>query len=110
MVFRFVTKRFGRLRKVWILTQAFDAGLAALSLVTAPSVARAIRALTRELLKWPDVLMSRHPLGGRQFNWRGTELGHVHSNGIVDLRGGRGADWRNDDDDVLVSTELGENA
>jgi Family of unknown function (DUF5519) len=85
-IFRFVTRRFGRLRRVWILTQAFDFGLGLLTFFTAPGVTRGIRSLARSLRKWPDVKRSRHPLGGRQFNCRGTELGHVHSNGIVDLR------------------------
>ena len=85
-VFRLVTRRLGRLRQFWLLTQAFDSGLFLLTLLTAPSVTRALGSLSNTLLSWPNVSMSRHRLGGRQFDCRGIELGHVHSNGIVDLR------------------------
>jgi hypothetical protein len=64
----------------------FDAFLAALTIVTAPRVTSAIARVTSELLGWPGVARSRHRLGGRQFNCRGVELGHIHSNGVVDLR------------------------
>ena len=86
VVFRFVILRFGALRRVWVLTQAFDAGLGGLTLVTAPAVASAIRSLTRSMAAWPEVSLARHRLGGRQFNCRGIELGHIHSNGVADIR------------------------
>jgi hypothetical protein len=71
---------------VWVLTQTFDLGLAALTLVTAPRVIGAISSVSYEVLKWPSVSASRHPLGGQQFNVDGVELGHVHSNGVADIR------------------------
>lgn len=85
-VFRFVIAHFGRLRNQFLLTQLFDAALAALTVVTAPEVTAAIRETTKALLQWPEVTRSRHRLGGRQFNHRGVEMGHIHSNGVADIR------------------------
>jgi hypothetical protein len=69
-----------------MLTQSFDFGLGVLTAVTAPTVFLAIRKARREIASWPNVKQSRHKLGGSQFNWRGEELGHIHSNGVADLR------------------------
>lgn len=85
-VFRFVITRFGTLRGVWALTQGFDVGLGALTVLTAPGVFLSVAKIKREVGSWPDVKKMRHPLGGTQFNWRGIELGHIHSNGVADLR------------------------
>ena len=85
-IFRFVSQRFGGLRSAWLLTQAFDSGLGVLTFVTAPRVAGSIRSIKRLLRTWMGVSMSRHPLGGSQFYCNGTELGHIHSNGVADLR------------------------
>jgi hypothetical protein len=85
-VFSFVTRRFTGFRRVWLLTQAFDFSLDLLTLATAPSVTRGIKELIKTVRDWPDVRVSKHPLGGTQFNCRDTELGHVHSNGVVDIR------------------------
>jgi hypothetical protein len=85
-VFSFIIKRFGRFRDKRSLTQAFDVGLAGLTLVTAPSVYSAIGDIRPEIRTWPDVTESAHKLGGHQFNWRGNELGHIHSNGVAGVR------------------------
>jgi hypothetical protein len=85
-VFRFVITRFGTLRSVWPLTQAFDVGLGVLTVITAPAVFLCLARVKHEVGSWPDVKKARHPLGGTQFNWKNVELGHVHSNGVADLR------------------------
>lgn len=84
-VFRFVIGRFGRFRKVWILAQAFDLGLGLLTLVTSPSVFVAIADARKQIARWPGIRTARHKLGGMQFNLNGTELGHIHSNGVADI-------------------------
>lgn len=85
-IFRFVIRRFGRLRGNRPLTQAFDAGLGLLTVLTAHSVHKAINQARREMKSWPDVTESAHKLGGHQLNWREEELGHIHSNGVADVR------------------------
>ncbi|MEP6613941.1 MAG: luciferase family protein, partial [Mucilaginibacter sp.] len=39
-----------------------------------------------EVLSWPGVYKSMHKYGGLQFNFNGRELGHIHSNGLLDIR------------------------
>jgi hypothetical protein len=85
-VFRFVITHFGRLRNRFLLTQLFDAVLAGLTIVTTPKVMVGIHQITGRLLEWPEVTRSRHRLGGRQFDHRGVEMGHIHSNGVADIR------------------------
>jgi hypothetical protein len=85
-IFRFVIQRFGRFRSVRPLTQAFDTGLGLLTMVTAPSVHKAIGKIRREIGAWPEVTESAHKLGGHQFDWHAEELGHIHSNGVADVR------------------------
>jgi hypothetical protein len=61
-VFRFVITRFGTLRGVWALTQGFDVGLGALTVLTAPGVFLSVAKIKREVGSWPDVKKMRHPL------------------------------------------------
>ena len=85
-VFRFVIKSCGSLRNQPRLTKLFDAGLGLLTVVTAPRVTAGITAITDGVTQWPNVTRSPHRLGGRQFNRNGAELGHIHSNGVADVR------------------------
>ncbi len=39
-----------------------------------------------EVLLWKGTYTSLHKYGGIQFNCNGKELGHIHSNGILDIR------------------------
>ncbi len=85
-LFHFIIRRLGYFRRFPSLVYGFDVFLRMLTAITAPTILREIRALTRELLSWREVSLSRHRFGGREFQYRGDELGHVHSNGVVDIR------------------------
>lgn len=39
----------------------------------------------REISGWPDVSVHSHRFGGREFRFRKAEVGHVHTNGVVDI-------------------------
>ena len=39
----------------------------------------------REVLGWPHVSVHPHRFGGREFMFRKAEVGHVHTNGVVDI-------------------------
>lgn len=84
-VFGFAIRHLGGLRRFPILVHSFDVFLRLVTAVTAPTVLGEIRDLTREVSSWPDVTRSRHRFGGREFEYRGIELGHVHGNGVVDV-------------------------
>lgn len=38
-----------------------------------------------EVLIWPHTNVSSHQYGGMQFNCKGKEIGHLHSNGLLDV-------------------------
>ncbi|WP_316797552.1 luciferase family protein [Pedobacter agri] len=42
--------------------------------------------IENEVLKWEGTSISLHKFGGTQFNFYNKELGHLHSNGILDIR------------------------
>ena len=39
----------------------------------------------REILSWPEVSARAHRFGGREFQYRGAEIGHAHTGGTVDI-------------------------
>ena len=86
VIFQLVVHHLGWFRRFPALVQAFDLYLETLTAVTAPSVHREIQALTQEVAGWPGVTQSPHRFGGREFAYQTVELGHVHANGIVDVR------------------------
>jgi Luciferase len=85
-VFQFVIAHFGALRSWPALTHSFDFMLAILTAMTAPGVTTCIAKVSDRVLQWPAVTRSSHRLGGRQFDFDGVELGHIHSNGVADIR------------------------
>ena len=38
-----------------------------------------------EVLSWQNTNVSIHKYGGLQFNYLGKEIGHIHSNGLLDV-------------------------
>lgn len=46
---------------------------------------RFLDEIEREILSWPEVSVYPHRFGGREFQFRDAEIGHVHMNGIVDI-------------------------
>jgi Family of unknown function (DUF5519) len=41
--------------------------------------------LEREVSAWPNVSVHPHRFGGLEFRFGAAEIGHVHSNGVVDI-------------------------
>lgn len=44
-----------------------------------------IEVIENELATWPDVTITLHRFGGLQFNYFDKEIGHIHSDGIVNI-------------------------
>ncbi|SEN98247.1 hypothetical protein SAMN05216436_12765 [bacterium A37T11] len=51
-----------------------------------PALLEWLSDIETEIESWPGITLSFHRYGGTQFNFRGKELGHMHSNGLVDIR------------------------
>ena len=88
-MFGFIVKYLGFLKFIPGLAQLFDAWLAAWSSVSHPALLNWIDEIEAEVLKWPDVTATTHKYGGLQLNYGRYELGHIHSNGVVDMLLGR---------------------
>jgi hypothetical protein len=85
-LFNFTIKYFGFLKSVPLLPQLFDSQLKLWSLLTNWSLLQAIDDIEAEILSWEGTHTTLHKYGGLQFNYKGLEIGHIHSNGILDIR------------------------
>lgn len=82
---RFVTQYFGFLKAVPGAALVFDAWLRVATLFTHPEVSGYIDSIDREVSEWDNIRISIHKYGGLQFNYAKHELGHIHSNGLLDM-------------------------
>jgi hypothetical protein len=71
---------------VSLLPCLFDCLLLIGSALFACATFRAIAAVQNEAAALPGVTFSVHRYGGTQFDLDGREIGHVHGNGVLDLR------------------------
>jgi hypothetical protein len=84
-MFNFVVKYFGFLKVIPLLPLVFDSQLRLWLLVTNASVLTYIDEIEAEVLSWEGTSAGLHKFGGLQFNFNGKEIGHIHSNGILDI-------------------------
>jgi len=84
-MFRFVIVYFGFLKSVPTLGWAFDGWLKVWSLVTKPIILDWMDEIETEVLKWENTTVQIHKYGGLQFNCGRKEIGHIHSNGLLDM-------------------------
>ncbi|PAW92114.1 hypothetical protein CKK33_00830 [Mucilaginibacter sp. MD40] len=84
-MFLFIIKYFGFLKHVPGLPHVFDGLLRLYTLLFNFRLLEAIDEIEAELVTWENVTTSLHKYGGLQFNYNGKELGHIHSNGLLDM-------------------------
>ena len=63
----------------------FDALLNLWTLLSNPKLLDYIDELETEVLSWDNTTSTTHKYGGLQLNYDRKELGHIHSNGLVDM-------------------------
>lgn len=85
-LFSFVVKNFGFLKYVPLVPLVFDAWLKLWTLITSPAILNAMDDIEAEVLTWKGANAGLHKYGGVQFNYNGRELGHIHGNGLLDMR------------------------
>jgi hypothetical protein len=44
-----------------------------------------LEELEEKVREWEHIQVKRHRFGGTQFDFHGKELGHIHSNGLLDV-------------------------
>ena len=84
-MFAFVVKRLGFLKSIPLLAIFFDSLLKLWMLFTNRKMLDWMDELEETILRWPDTTSSLHQYGGTQFNRRGKEFAHLHSNGLLDI-------------------------
>jgi hypothetical protein len=82
---KFVTRYLGFLKAVPGAALVFDAWLRIATLFTHPEVSGYIDKIESEISGWDNIRVSIHKYGGVQFNYARHELGHIHSNGLLDM-------------------------
>ena len=85
MIFRFVVKYFGFLKSVPFIALIYDSLLKLQLIVFKPEKLDWFDELEEEILKWEGTTVQLHKFGGTQFNFQNRELGHLHSNGVLDI-------------------------
>lgn len=85
-MFSFVVKHLGFLKSIPLMAIYFDSLIKLWVLITKPQLLDWMDAIENELLKWPNTSISIHKYGGSQFNYQSKEFGHLHSNGLLDIR------------------------
>nr|WP_231876029.1 luciferase family protein [Mucilaginibacter sp. L294] len=84
-MFVFIIRYFGFLKFIPGLALLFDAQLKLWTLIVNPNLLDWIDDIEHEVLTWPGTTVTTHKYGGLQFNYNGKELGHIHSNGLLDM-------------------------
>lgn len=84
-MFSFVVKKFGLLKSIPLTALIFDSWLKLWLSISEPDKLTWLDSLEEKALSWDGVSISLHKFGGTQFNFNKREIGHVHSNGIVDI-------------------------
>ncbi|MCZ4245069.1 luciferase family protein [Pedobacter punctiformis] len=73
------------LKSIPLAALAFDSGIKIWTLLTKSERLDWIDEIEEEVLTWEHVNIQLHKFGGTQFNFGEKEIGHIHSNGILDI-------------------------
>jgi hypothetical protein len=84
-MFTFVVKYLGFLKSVPLLAHVFDSQLKLWVLVSNPRLSGYLDNIEVEVSGWKGISVGVHKYGGIQFNYNGKEIGHIHSNGLLDV-------------------------
>jgi len=84
-MFDFIIKYFSFLKHIPLLPHIFDALIRLQTLLFNKKVLEHIDVIERTVLTWEKTSAGMHQYGGLQFNVNNREIGHIHSNGLVDV-------------------------
>lgn len=84
-MFNFVVKYLGFLKSVPFFALIYDSLIKIWVLITASEKLNWFDEIEAEVLKWDSTNISLHKFGGTQFNYHQQEIGHLHSNGMLDI-------------------------
>jgi hypothetical protein len=84
-MFNLVIKYFSPFKNIPLLPQVFDSITGIFTALTNKNIPRYIDEIENRVKTWEGVALSQHKYGGLQFNYLNKELGHIHSNGLLDI-------------------------
>ena len=84
-MFLFTIKYLGFLKFIPGLAFVFDCWLKVCTLINNPTILDWMDEIEAEVLKWDNTKSDSHKYGGLQLNYGNKELGHIHSNGLLDM-------------------------
>lgn len=84
-MFRLIVNYLKIFKHVPFFALWLDAAMMITNMIFRPEVVLSIEKIEDEVSTWKDVTLTLHKFGGLQFNYGKTELGHIHSNGILDV-------------------------
>ncbi|WP_233603283.1 luciferase family protein [Pedobacter sp. KBW06] len=84
-VFSFVVRHLGFLKDVPLLPHVFDSLLKFRVFLRNPVLLDWLDEIEAEVLQWEGTVVGLHQYGGIQFDHKGKEIGHLHSNGLLDV-------------------------
>jgi hypothetical protein len=85
MLFAFVVKYLNFLKNLYPLPLIFDVLLMIFTWAFRHEVYLAVSKVDQTVSAWPGMKITLHKYGGFQFNVYDKEIGHMHSNGVVDI-------------------------
>lgn len=85
MIFKFIVMYLGFLKHIPLLAGMMDASLMLWNFALNPEITNSIERVEKEISTWKGISLSAHRFGGIQFNYNTKEIGHIHSNGILDI-------------------------
>jgi hypothetical protein len=85
MMFKFVVRHLGFLKHIPLLAWLVDALMLIWNSAMNRDIPKFIDQIEEDVSSWDGITLCIHRFGGIQFNYRGEEIGHIHSNGILDI-------------------------
>jgi len=85
VIFNLIVRYLIFLKQIPLLPWLFDALLLIGNYCFKRSLVLSIEEIEDEVARWEGVTTSIHRYGGLQFNYHGLEIGHIHSNGLLDI-------------------------
>lgn len=84
-MFNIAVKYLGFLKHIPGVGFLFDSWLKVWTLLTSPTLLDYMDEIEREISRWDGVSIGLHKYGGMQFDYNNREIGHIHSNGLLDM-------------------------
>lgn len=84
-MFKFIVKYLNFLKYIPFLPHLVDGVTKLNTFVFRPRILTVIDEIETEVLSWEGTHISTHCYGGLQFNVKNKEIGHIHSNGLMDI-------------------------